>query len=234
LPLFFVSLLWLPLIALGIYRRVVARRLDGIFVVVYLLMVLMWPFPDHVQRFLLPVFPLMVVQGYLCLVVEPNAPSVRATWITAMRQVAATGYIIIFLIITVPSWLHVAKRTLEPIPVELAHFSQSRFWLRAPTTEEALKDVRLRVEIISALQEITEYVPEGECIRASHPQIVMLYSGRITFGPGEGHPCKYMYIMRSQDYYAELKQALVTGELLVSRKFLDDTPVGALVDMGSG
>jgi hypothetical protein len=40
--------------------------------------------------------------------------------------------------------------------------------------------------------------------------------------------------MRSQDYYAELKQALVTGELLVSRKFLDDTPVGALVDMGSG
>jgi len=233
LPIFFVSLLWLPLIALGVYRRLAARRLDGIFVTIYLMMVIAWPFPDHVQRFLLPIFPILVVQGFLFLALEPDSIRARNSRIIAMRKRAAIGYILMFIIVSFPSWLHLAGRALDPIPAELSHFSHSQFWLRAATIDEALKEVHQRVAIVSVLQEIPGHVPEGECIRANHPQIAMLYSRRITFGPGEGHPCRYHFIMRSQNYYAELKGAQATGEILFSRKFTDGSPLGALLDMGS-
>lgn len=70
---------------LGALIRLAKNHLDGWYTLFYLLILLLWPYPDHMLRFLFPLVPLLLLQG-LYLAAEFGArlfrahPKRRARW----------------------------------------------------------------------------------------------------------------------------------------------------------
>ena len=55
----------LLLAAAGLVQRLRRRRLDAFYVIFYLLIVLFWPFPAHVPRFIYVVLPILLLYAVL-------------------------------------------------------------------------------------------------------------------------------------------------------------------------
>jgi hypothetical protein len=166
----------LLLVALGLGQRLRRRKLDAMYVVAYLLMILLWPFPAHSQRFLFVVLPILVVYGAL---------GTEALWRALMRgRLARAGpyvYVAVVLITVAPTDALIAHRFFLPTDHDLEAYRRTAPWIDAPTDEQA----RVRSEgmhlVLTAIRSLPEYIPKGACVYSTHADLVMLYGERMSY-----------------------------------------------------
>lgn len=185
------SQLWLLALLLGLLalpnlgRRLVQAKFDAIFVFAYLIIVFLWPFPEHMERFFIPLAPFVLVYGLL--EVTHWRPSWSLSWLAALIIVAQ-----------LPGLWSFASRMQAAVPEALAEYRPTPQFLRANSDEEALITAERLHRVVIAARSVAQSVEPGQCVYASLYELVFYYS-RVSTRPlqpvAEMTECRFVLAM---------------------------------------
>jgi hypothetical protein len=155
--------LWVGILGMfclaGMIRRLYCRKLDGLYVVIYLLLVAIWPFPNEAKRFIFVILPILLVQGMLLAAALP-----RTT---------------IIVVLIAPALMLTVNRYVQPLPEWAARHRQSQDWY-VGDPHNAVTVISSMGLVVDMLRETTKLVPENECIYSIKPSVVALYAQRLS------------------------------------------------------
>lgn len=176
------------LVVVGLARECLQRSPLAVYVLGYLGIVALWPFPDLLSRFLYPLLPVLLL---LMLRGATGLPGER--WVRL-----GMSLVLSFTMLGVASGF--AARAFTPIPdPDLSDWRATRYWLDPSRGSDPMPGIRGRAAYVEAASLAGEIVPEGECLYAIPVHIAFFGSRRPAMRPpppqvlGEGHqlPCRY-------------------------------------------
>jgi len=160
--------------------------LDGLYVLFYLAIVLLWPFPAEARRFVYVVVPLLLVQGLL--LVEWLSMRVPLSRPSVLKLLVVMPIFILLL----PDLALTAGRFVAPLPDAVEDFRRSTSWFDGTRTE-AMRDLIYERTLVEAQREAGRMVPEGDCVYSIKPSLFGLYGQRVSYiPPREEWPDKTM------------------------------------------
>lgn len=173
--------LWVAVLGIhcltGTLYRLFCRKLDAIYVTMYLVLIAVWPFPSEAKRLFYAILPILLVHGLSLAAVFPRAMLGRHAINPAILL-----YIAIIVLLAAPSLILTVNRYLQPLPEWAARHRQSHYWyagdLRDPV--DVLGSMGL---IVETMRETPKLVPENECIYSIKPSVVALYAQRMGRSP---------------------------------------------------
>jgi hypothetical protein len=183
----------------GLVLRLIRGRFDAIYVVLYGIMLLAWPWPGESPRLSYVLIPVLLAHGVLGI---HHLLSRRAI---VDEGVAERFVLAILSLVILPSLLLTASRRFEPIAPELASVSHMEAWY-GDDRAQAMWLSRAYVRILSDLTHVGDRVPQGECVFSVKPSVVMLLSGRPSYVPPASsasdadfllgmEKCRYAYLI---------------------------------------
>jgi hypothetical protein len=158
--------------------RVYLRKLDGIYVFMYVGMILLWPFPVEAKRFDLVIVPIILMQGFLLVTTVS-----RLKFKSLRFDVAGFIYLSVIFLLALPSLVLIAGNHLQPVSRGMEPFKKAAWWYgwyRDGSLIPRPRDVVYAETLARGLRVITRYVPEDECIYSVKPAVVSFYSRRIN------------------------------------------------------
>lgn len=183
----------------GWLRRLTGLHFDAIYVALYALLLLVWPYPGEAGRLGYVLIPVLLVQGVLLLrFIESKLGKHVAHHLPALFLGAFTFAILPTLFLT-------TRRFSEPLPPGLeagrriAEYYQDKRPFALYYAEELTGTLK-------GLRDVNLVVPNSECIFATKPSLVALYADRISYIPplssasGEQFEhdmgkCRYAYLV---------------------------------------
>lgn len=161
----------------GALARLRAGALDGWYVLLYLVMIFIWPFPGEAQRFVFAIQPVLLAQGVGLLA---RLPSVV---MFGRQQVLVAGlFPAALLLLAAPDLALTIQRFRTGMPAELESLRRDPAWY-GDTMAGSLRRVQFERGLIDNLRTLNHFVPEEECIFAIKPSIVGLYTERVALNP---------------------------------------------------
>jgi len=169
------------LLAFGIvgwWLRLRARRLDPLFLVVYLGLVFVWPYPAEQQRLLLVALPFVMLCAadavvYLAARVRPVSPLLAAAFVAVIVIAPASTFLA-----RVPHRL-----ALDVAPELSSHRATPSFFLLLDD-DDALHWLELRERIVQVMSELPGIVPRTDCVYSTSPALAwMVTGGRVSIRP---------------------------------------------------
>ena len=163
----------------GLLVRLRTAQPDALYVPLYLLMLVLWPYPAEYQRMLYPIFPLILAQGLFF----------SASWIPQhAHRLQARHSSVLFLALLAAAVLPYAAFALTrfvetPPDAQYAPYTRTLAWYMADPTQ-AIANVGYQRAVTEALLDIrtaNRIEPEG-CLLATKTAVVSLYSHRLTLG----------------------------------------------------
>lgn len=191
----------LVLALIGGVRRAAARAPDAFYVLAYIAVVLVWPYPGHETRFLYPLVPMGLVYAFAGLSALVPAPRMhRLAWLRA-------GMTMTVLLMVFPNVVFVANRILAPVPSYIPEdYRHTRWWLEGDMTH-AYYDAMEKSTVVRTIKRIGDHVSPIECVYSAHPVITMLYSQRLSIivprhaSVDKLTSCKYLFVMNLESLY---------------------------------
>ena len=193
---------------LGALYRTWRRQPDGIYVLLYLGIVIAWPYPAEARRLEWPVMVLLLGQALLLIAVA--LPCIARTRVIPRARVIAFGHWGLLLAVAIsvtPGAVFTLLRLGDEPPDDLAPYRRTTQWLRHPPLAALYHTASFKV-LVEAANELRQHVPRGECVLATKPSIIGWHANRITKGPPptdasdeafwrgiEDRGCQYVYTM---------------------------------------
>jgi hypothetical protein len=187
------------MMAAGALHRMWKLRFDGLYVAIYVIELLVWPFPAEAQRLSYVVIPVLLAQSALWAFATARRSSAKqATWLPGLA-------VALMLIVTLPT-LFLTARRFAAFPASAPPIT--RHIAEAYSDDRRLADLATRSfsAKLEQMKSIGDYVPADGCVFSIKPSIVALYSGRLSVSPpgtavgGEAFAagisrCRYAYLM---------------------------------------
>lgn len=161
---------------LGCLRRLTALRLDGIYVVLYGALLLVWPFPAEARRLSYVLIPILLVQGLFAL--RSFGLRVNPAGGRLLPAVFAGALTIAIL----PSLILTLHRFNEPLMQDAEAARHTEDWY-LDDRQQAANAAHSFTKILADLRHSGEMVSGEQCIFAIKPSVVSLYSGRSSRTP---------------------------------------------------
>lgn len=187
---------------IAICYRLYMKKLDGLYSIIYLSMIMSWPFPDEAERLLYPVIPVLLVQTGNCIGYFTNK------W-KHNNDISISNIILegTLLIIIIPNLLLTINRFNLQIDEYLIPYKRTYAWY-TPNLTHAISISKGNHVIISSIEDAQNYVAEDQCVYSIKPSIIGLYMRRISiippginkdgndfYGSIEKSGCDYFYFM---------------------------------------
>ncbi|MBI3715107.1 MAG: hypothetical protein HY255_03835, partial [Betaproteobacteria bacterium] len=189
--------LLLAVLALPVwFARLIERRLDAVYLLLYAGMILIWPFPDHTARFLYPVMPMLFF--YCILTLQKYA---KLQW----RNTAVGTLLALIFLGAAPSSGQILGKAFAKNSDMLGNFGKSRmlYGRQSPMTVID-RNAWLVGQLTHAMQESAQLVPPGACVYTMHYEWYMYYARRYArpvtgydlerLNKGGKLDCPYMFI----------------------------------------
>ena len=163
----------LPACALpALIVRLKQLRMDAIYFVLYLAMILMWPYPDHTARFLYPVIPLALFYVLISI-----------SWLHEKKWRSYLHGLTLGLTIlaAAPSTVQILHKSIARDDGVLGNYGKTLALYKS--TESLLtveNNVRIVRELTKAMQISGKLIPEGECVYATHFEMFMFFGKRYS------------------------------------------------------
>ncbi|HIF50020.1 MAG TPA: hypothetical protein EYQ42_00545 [Thiotrichaceae bacterium] len=157
---------------IGFYSRLIKYKLDAIFIPVYLLLVIIWPFNEFylLERFIYPVFPVLLI--YIIIAIQKLFSQKKYQYISF-------GVILLFNIsIVLPTSISYIKRGFIDIEPNLKPYTRTGHWLATKDYEDAFQYASILKVVIESLPYVSNYVPESACIYSARTPLVLLFTHR--------------------------------------------------------
>ena len=157
----------LAVCGVGLALRLWSNRLDAWCVALYLLVLIAWPFPGQMFRFLFPVMPFLLLQGvWLLLLLAGRFPRFRAATVFAPVFVLA---------LALPAHAFLLGRA------ELARdmgINPVHEWMRNPDVDAATRELGLQNAIFDDLEASASALPPEAVVAFYEPSYVVLLAQR--------------------------------------------------------
>jgi hypothetical protein len=145
-------------------------------------MILLWPFPHELGRFLVLLWPVLLVSAYRgALSFARLSRRDGGTVATALVVGLAT-------LCSIPAWDRFAKRASLPVDELLLGDKREPLFFNARTAEDALFGAELYARGRILLEQAGQHIAEDQCVYATPPQLVKLYSRRTAYMYPAGLP----------------------------------------------
>ena len=179
---------------------------DGLYVMAYLAIVLVWPYPEEAARFLWVVVPVLLVQPLLSFsTLAAQAPS------SAPVRRLQTALAALVFCLSLPAIADAGDRYRQgpwsPFPGARSFLS----WYDGDPADASHR-VHAQITIMDALRRITALVPPKDCVMATRPDLVNYFSDRRSvYTPLDSLPdpwfqramhatgCRYVYMNTAID-----------------------------------
>ena len=161
---------------LGCLWRLAKLRFDALYVALYAILLLVWPFPAEARRLSYVLIPPLLVQGLLLLhgLGRKRRESGKALFPALLLGALAVAIL--------PSLILTLHRFNEPLLPELAAARHIEDWY-GDDSEKASNSARSFTLILGDLHHTEELVPDSECIFAIKPSVISLYLDRLSYTP---------------------------------------------------
>ncbi|RJO61593.1 MAG: hypothetical protein C4542_06135 [Dehalococcoidia bacterium] len=170
---------WLPLVIglgsvclWGAVARFRARKLDGYYIAIYLLIMLLWPFPAESERFVSVIIPIFIGQA-LCLCQD----RMSGPRFEPRAKVVATLIFLSF-VNAIPGLNQLAQRYLAA-PPEITRFRRCISWYQ-PDTQVAFRDTLAMKVLVEDLREAGRLLSPETRIFSIKPSLVGYYAGKVA------------------------------------------------------
>jgi len=186
---------------LGAVRRIFFRKLDGIYVGIYICLIIVWPFPAEAQRLLFVIVPVLLVQ---CLLLLDSLPPLT---LSEHRVLPRHLILLVLAVVAAPDLMLTVKRFSQPMPDQTAQFRRSIDWYVIDPAD-ARANVVFDKSLTEHLKSLPNVVPESDCIYSIKPSLVGYYVGRVSIIPPRPNVdatafntslkqtgCRYFYLM---------------------------------------
>jgi hypothetical protein len=154
--------------------RCMRLRVDGVYVLTYLAILLVWPFPEEAPRLVWVILPVALAQTMLLLLGGSDARSVRGY---ACMLLAGAIFVL-----TLPTAAIVAQRYRAAAASEIDHADRYVAWYD-PDPAKAAIGVRTTQTIVDGLRQINQLAPAGACVISTKPDLVNYYAHRDSTLP---------------------------------------------------
>ncbi|MDJ0958652.1 MAG: glycosyltransferase 87 family protein [Arenicellales bacterium] len=204
-PSYFMASTIAFVVAIGWGRRLLQRKPEAIYIVFYLFVIVPWPHPHHMQRFLLPLMPFFLFYG-----LEGSKFLLGKAGKGNYKKFALPCYLAAIAVLVLPTDLRLIGRLFTPLPAELANFSRSQAWLFSFDQRAAFKNIQISRSIHQSIAN-TSAVPPSECIWSIDAKRHMLLSKRVSYDTPSpalnkrefeqaSKKCNYYFAMRAVPY----------------------------------
>ncbi len=147
-------------------------HLDGTYALLYVALVVVWPYPAETVRLFMPYLGLAIAQ--ICLAARDiwdcrkTLPWRQLWWLPLLFALGDTASFI--------------GRLTVPVPPDLAPYRRSNYW-QEPNLDDALLGVGFLRAADRALAALPTLVPESACVLAIKPAVVAALGGRVAKQP---------------------------------------------------
>jgi hypothetical protein len=166
-----IATLILVLAAIGWWKRARARELDAVFLVLYVGVILVWPFPREAPRFMTFVLPLLYFYAWLgirtCLWRRDADRDTRLVAAGALTVVVFAGSIA-----TIAHFVDLATQQLEP---ELRREMRTQLYFHAADRATGARAAEGNTRVRFAAREVLRQVPKDDCVYASLPYVIQVH-----------------------------------------------------------
>ena len=168
LPRILVSLLGLMSLA-GLILRLKAGALDGWYVLFYLLILLVWPYPGQGLRFLYPVQPLLLGHAWYAL------QSAGLRWWPARNLQAGMIFLLLMAAITVPAQFFVLNRYQAG---KVSGFEHQYEFYNQPQLPDAIAAASIQQALFADMEQIRQSTPPDALVAWFEPVYIALLADR--------------------------------------------------------
>lgn len=190
------ALLVAALAAPGWFLRLRANGPEAGYVPAYLGILLIWPFPEHMDRFLWPLAPAVLVAIHALLG--------RFRPVAGTASPTSLAVVLVFLLALPTGAGRTLQRVVEPPPADLAHLSRMPEWTRSSTREQGIETLHVHAALLEDMRAIRELTAPGFCVFSELPALVTAQARRIARAspwsavselPDFPQDCPYYYLM---------------------------------------
>ena len=163
------------LVALLTLRRLLSLQPDAVYVLGYVAILAIWPFPEESARLLWPIVPVFAA----ALTIESASVARRAS--PSMRAIIEVAAPMAMLLLTLPGLAFVADRwtSASDLPDEFRNLKE--WYVSDPRKALALTQAHLGT--VAQLERLTEIVRPDECVVSVKPELVEYFAGRLSKAP---------------------------------------------------
>lgn len=156
----------------GSLLRLRRNRLDAWFLGGYILLILIWPYPYELPRFLVVIYPIILV----CALEGLSAVAGLRPATRSLPGVILAGAVVMA---SLPAWTRFISRAALPVDPALLGDKRERPFFRIIDDERALVAIEVFARMRLLSEEAGKHVPDSGCVYSVHPELQQLY-GRIN------------------------------------------------------
>ncbi len=158
----------------GWASRLRRLELDALYLGLYLLVLLAWPFPAHAERFLYAVAPLLLFHA------GESAAELASRSRPGLAARLRAALLLLCLLLPLPALHFLAARHAEGSARSYADFTRTPRWFTRRALAQAEFDAVMRRDEVAAMRRAGEIVPPGACVFAVKPLELMLHADRVS------------------------------------------------------
>jgi hypothetical protein len=166
------ALLAAVLVIPGLFVRLKQNRPDAWFVLAYIGMLLAWPFPESMSRFLWPAMPAFLVAGHSSMAL-----------LGKHKHTSLITGVALALIFTASVMNGIGKtlnRLIDPPPGELAELSRMPEWTRSSDRKMGMEVLQARQQFLDDMKKIATLTDNKVCIYSELSTLVTAQALRVS------------------------------------------------------
>jgi hypothetical protein len=213
----------------GTIYRCVQQEPDGIYVLLYVGVIALWPWSYEARRFLYVVIPFFLVHGVLLVRALIRQSDQKISIVYPYMYFAAIG------IVLAPAAAMISQRFVIAQKEEFRWYAVSPSWYGYDDIARAKLRIAEQKTLTAVWRQLQEKVPENQCIYHLKPIAFMMYSNRVSYATPlekdhasfwrEATLCRYFYL--GSYVYSPYNEALyprryLPGAQVISRDYLED------------
>jgi len=182
----------------GFTLRLIKNRPDAWYIMVYLFMLVVWPFPDHMSRFLWPLLPAFLVSAY---------SAMGLFRLEKHSSITISLALICIFAFSVPNGIGISlERLINPPPSEFHDLSRMMEWTRSEDRMIGLDTLKTRRQFLNDMQHINNLVAGDDCVYSEFSMMVTTHTHRVALASPWNNlgevgslklKCQYYYLIPS-------------------------------------
>jgi hypothetical protein len=164
---------WLAaaLVLPGLVIRLGKNHPDAWYVIVYLGMLIAWPFPEHMPRFLWPLLPAFLVAGNSAAILLREG---------IYRPIMTSVAMAVILMASIPDGIaRSLDRMWNPPVGGLFELSRMPEWTRSDDRQIGLEILQVRRQFLNDMRQISQITPSNSCIYSEHGSMITAQTQRV-------------------------------------------------------
>jgi hypothetical protein len=156
----------------GLLIRLKMNRPDAWFVMAYVGMLIAWPFPDHMSRFLWPAMPAFLVAGHASMALFGKQK--------IGSMIAGIALALIFVASATDGIGRTLSRLIAPPSGELTELSRMPEWTRSDDRKTGLEILQTRRQFLDDMQQISALTADNVCVYSELSALVTAQARRSS------------------------------------------------------